>query len=243
MVSRPSIPNQRISKKTSQASDLSPREAIANAAVRLFGERGYSGTTMRDLAQEVGLLAGSLYAHIDSKETLLAEIVQGGFAQFLAIVQRLEASTDPPEVKLRAAIVAHMAAVAENPERTLVVLHQWRFLTEPNRKKAVAMRRSYAQTFMNIVEAGIASGAFSPKLNARIAVFGILGALNWTSEWYSPDGSASALEIGDWLADALIGGLRTGPRRSPEAQRSTEPAKRAAAKSAAKPPAARRKLA
>lgn len=241
MASRPSIPNQRMSKKTSRGSDLSPREAIANAAVRLFGARGYSGTTMRDLAQEVGLLAGSLYAHIDSKETLLAEIVQGGFEQFLAIARRLDASSDAPQVKLREAIVAHTVAVAENPERTLVVLHQWRFLAEPDRQKAVAMRRSYAQTFINIIDEGIASGVFSPKLNARIAVFGILGALNWTSEWYSPDGSASAQEIGVWLADALIGGLGTGPLGAPGAQRGTEPAKRAAARSVAMQPTATRR--
>ena len=236
-------------KKTSQSNDLSPREAIATAAVRLFGSRGYNGTTMRDLAQEVGLLAGSLYAHIDSKETLLAEIVQSGFEVFLTMARRLEASSDRPEVKLRAAIVAHLALVAENPERTLMILHQWRFLSDPNRKKAIAMRRSYAQTFMKIVDDGKTSGAFSPTLNTRIAVFALLGALNWTPEWYSPEGPASAREIGGWLADALIGGLRTGPRRASEVQRITEPAKRAVAKPASTKPApnklraAKRKLA
>ena len=231
-------------KKPSQSNDISPREAIATAAVRLFGGRGYNGTTMRDLAQEVGLLAGSLYAHIDSKETLLAEIVQSGFEVFLTMARRLETSSDRPEVKLRAAIVAHMALVAENPERTLMILHQWRFLSDPNRKKAIAMRRSYAQTFMKIVEDGKTSGAFSPKLNTRIAVFALLGALNWTPEWYSPEGPASAREIGGWLADALIGGLRTGPRRASEVQRSTEPAKRVAARPVPrKPRAAKRKLA
>ena len=231
-------------KKTSQSSDLSPREAIANAAVRLFGSRGYNGTTMRDLAQEVGLLAGSLYAHIDSKETLLAEIVQSGFEVFLTMARRLATSSDTPEVKLRAAIVAHMVLVAENPERTLMILHQWRFLSDPNRQKAIAMRRTYAQTFMKIVDDGKTSGAFSPELNTRIAVFALLGALNWTPEWYSPDGPASAQEIGGWLADALIGGLRTGPRRASEVRRSAEPAKRVAAKPApTKRPASRRKLA
>ncbi|MDN5856301.1 MAG: TetR/AcrR family transcriptional regulator, partial [Actinomycetia bacterium] len=62
---------------------LSPaREAIFAAATRLFGERGYSGTTMRDIAKAVGILPGSLYAHIESKEAVLVEIIEGGVDRF-----------------------------------------------------------------------------------------------------------------------------------------------------------------
>src|ERR1700686_4880898 len=123
----------------------SPREVIADVAVRLFGEHGYTGTTMRDIAEAVGVLPGSLYAHIDSKETLLLEIVSDGIARFLAIEQSLaaSASVDSPEVRLRKAIRAHVDVVAEDPQRSLVVFHQWRFLSEPNRASALAIRRRY----------------------------------------------------------------------------------------------------
>jgi AcrR family transcriptional regulator len=189
----------------------SARDAIADVAVKLFSEHGYTGTTMRDIAQAVGVLPGSLYAHIDSKETLLLEIVKHGIARFLAVEQLLEASVDAPETRLRAAILAHIEAVAEDPQRSLVVFHQWRFLSEPNRASAAAMRRRYANTFVKIIDSGKSRGVFSPRLDTRIAVFTILGALNWLPEWYSPKGSASAAEIADHLADALILGLREGP--------------------------------
>lgn len=195
---------------TQQTNATTPREAIADVAVRLFSEHGYTGTTMRDIANAVGMLPGSLYAHIDSKETLLLEIVQTGIERFLAIERLLKASTEPPEERLRIAIKAHVAVVAENPERMLVVFHQWRFLSDPNRARAVTMRRRYAQTFVKIVDDGIARGDFSPQLDTRIAVFGILGALNWTPEWYSPKGRASAEEIGEKLTQILICGLRQG---------------------------------
>src|SRR5450755_2439237 len=120
-----------------KAVKISTRVAIADTAVRLFGEHGYTGTTMRDIAEAVGVLPGSLYAHIDSKETLLLKIVSDGIARFLAIERALAISDDSPEVSLRKAIRAHIDVVVEDPKRSLVVFHQWRFLSEPNRASAV----------------------------------------------------------------------------------------------------------
>ena len=124
--------------KKKQVKSSGTREVIADVAVRLFGEHGYTGTTMRDIAEAVGVLPGSLYAHIDSKETLLLEIVKEGIARFLAIEQSLQGSAESPESRLSKAIRAHVDVVAEDPQRSLVVFHQWRFLSEPNRASAVA---------------------------------------------------------------------------------------------------------
>jgi len=208
--------------KKRQAKGTSTREVIADVAVRLFGLNGYTRTTMRDIAEAVGVLPGSLYAHIDSKETLLLEIVSEGIARFLAIEQSLEASADSPEARLRKAIRAHVDVVAEDPQRSLVVFHQWRFLSEPNRASAVAMRRRYANAYVKIVNDGKATGVFSPRLDTRIAVFSILGALNWIPEWYSDKGAASPGEIADKMAEALIFGLRDG-REWAESRRVVEP--------------------
>lgn len=185
----------------------SPRAAILDASVRLFGEHGYTGTTMRDIAKAVGVLPGSLYAHIDSKETLLLEIVESGIERFLAVQELVESSKAPADEKLRIAIKAHVAIVADDPGRTLVVFHQWRFLTEPNRTRAVSMRRRYAQTFMQILTEGMESGVFRADLDKRVVVFSVLGALNWTPEWYSPNGEMGAEEIGNRFADTMLLGL------------------------------------
>jgi len=190
-----------------------PREVITDAALRLFGAKGYNGTTMRDIAQEVGILPGSLYAHIDSKQGLLEEIVQSGIEPYLEILRALKESEHRPSEKLRRYIVAHVNVVAQNPERTFVVFHEWRFLTEPKRSLAVKLRRRYAQGLTQIVNDGIACGEFSSELTEHIAVFSIIGALNWIPEWYSPHGPSSADVIGNQLADTLIDGLRTRPSR------------------------------
>jgi len=185
-------------------------EAIIAAAVRIFSQRGYTGTSMRDIAKEVGILPGSLYAHIESKEALLVEIVLSGTKSFQSI-QKMIAKSDASATDLMStAIKEHIKIVAENPEKCLIVFHQWRYLNESNRALAVFMRRKYAESFSNIVKKGIASGEFSPELDKRIAVFSILGALNWTPEWFSSKGTEKADEIGKKMVDFLLFALKHG---------------------------------
>jgi TetR/AcrR family transcriptional regulator, cholesterol catabolism regulator len=192
-----------------------PREAILEAAVALFGKRGYAGTTMRDIAAEVGVLPGSLYAHISSKETLLDEIVELGIESFLAIEANLPDEGSGAD-KMRAAIKAHVAVAAVHPGRSLVVFHQWRFLTEPNLTRALNKRRRYQQLFVRLIDEGIADGSFDSTVDTKIAVFTILGALNWIPEWYSPRGHYGPAEIGERIADQLLRGLQPAKVNAPK---------------------------
>ena len=113
-----------------------PREAILDAAMRLFSKYGYPGTSMRDIAREVDMLPGSLYAHIQSKGKLLVELVESGIERFLAIENVLTPSM-PAEMQMRTAIKAHVTIATENPEGALVVFHQWRFLSEPKLSRVI----------------------------------------------------------------------------------------------------------
>ncbi|MCB2050927.1 MAG: TetR family transcriptional regulator [Novosphingobium sp.] len=184
-----------------------PRQAILNAAIRLFGKQGYTGTSMRDIANEVGVLPGSLYAHIQSKEALLVEIVADGIGRFLgAIRSHVDAGATSKE-RLRRMIIAHLEVVADNPERSLVVFHQWRFLSEANLPEAIERRRAYEKAFIDVIQAGVDAGEFRARLDKRLAVFTILGALNWAPEWYSPQGKLGPREIGETIADTLISGI------------------------------------
>lgn len=184
-----------------------PRAAILNAAMRLFGKQGYTGTSIRDLANEVGVLPGSLYAHIQSKEALLVEIVADGIHRFIAAVEPHAYGTASPVDSLRAMIIAHVEVVAENPERSLVVFHQWRFLGESNLPEAIERRRAYEACFIKVIEDGVAQGLLKQDINQRIAVFTILGALNWTPEWLSPEGRLSPQAVGALMARTLLEGV------------------------------------
>lgn len=184
-----------------------PREAIVDAAMHLFGKQGYTGTSMRDIASAVGVLPGSLYAHIQSKEALLVDIVEDGINRFLAAVLPHAASDASAPEKLRRMIIAHVEVVADNVERSQVVFHQWRFLGDGNIQAAIEKRRDYERAFVGVMEQGVKAGELRAELNLRIAVLTILGALNWTPEWFSPGGKLSPAEIGGLIADTLMIGV------------------------------------
>ncbi len=192
---------------TAPQANGSPREAIRDRAVHLFGKQGYTGTSMRDIASAVGVLPGSLYAHIASKEALLVEIVNDGIGRFIDRVAPFVGAEGSPATRLRSMIVAHVEVVADHPERSLVVFHQWRFLGSENLPAAIQRRRDYERLFVEVVEQGIADGSLKADINARIAVLTILGALNWTPEWLSPGGRLNPAEVGDLMAGTLLGGI------------------------------------
>lgn len=184
------------------------RGAILEEATRLFGAQGYTGTTMRDIAAAVGLLPGSLYAHIDGKEDLLLAIVESGIDKFLALGYSAVAGPDSAESRLRQLIKGHVAIVAQNAERTLVVFHQWRYLTGESLDRVVDKRRQYEAIITTVVEDGFRAGIFNEKLDLKASVLGLLGALNWTAEWYKQDGPDTAEEIGERIADSMLLGLK-----------------------------------
>lgn len=184
------------------------RGSILEESTRLFGAQGYTGTTMRDIATAVGVLPGSLYTHIDGKETLLLEIVEAGIDKFLALGYAAVAGPGNADQRLRALIKGHVSIVAQNAGRTLVVFHQWRYLTGENLERIVEKRRQYEVIMTTVVEDGRREGLFSPKIDLKTSVLGLLGALNWTAEWYKPDGPDSGEVIGERLADAILLGLR-----------------------------------
>lgn len=187
------------------------RGAITDAAMHLFGKQGYTGTSMRDIAGAVGLLPGSLYAHIDGKEGLLLEIVADGIGRFIRAVEVHASLPSNPIERLRRMIVAHVEVVSDNPERSQVVFHQWRFLSPENLPAAIERRRQYEAFFIKVFQDGVAAGAVKPKLDLKIAVRTMLGALNWTPEWFSSEGKLTAREVGEHMADTLLGGILTEP--------------------------------
>ena len=182
-------------------------EKIYQHATRLFGERGYPSTSMRDIGEAVGILAGSLYSHISSKEALLLDIIENAIDRYLAAITPLATSEEPADVRLRESIRAHVRLVADNVEETLVSLHQWKYLSEVNRKRVASKRQACEDLFVAMIDEGIAVGIFKDVSHPKVAVAGIMGMLNWVPEWFSPEGSETAEQIGDDLADLVMTGL------------------------------------
>src|SRR3712207_6495373 len=105
------------------------KEQILQTAGSMFSRLGYHGTTMRDIARELNIQGGSLYAHIESKEDVLWAIVERAAEQFLTAARPLAALDAPAGDRLRAMVRAHVDVVARNLDDATVFFHEWRFLS------------------------------------------------------------------------------------------------------------------
>lgn len=183
-------------------------QRILDEAIRLFGERGYPVIGMRDLSDAVGILPGSLYSHIQSKEHLLLDIVVSGITAFIDAIEPIVDSDLAPDVKLREAIRAHMRVLAEQVEQTRVTFHQWQYLGPEKRPEAAQVRADYEALLTRILDEGIKTKAFRRTKHQRLAILSIIGILGSATEWYQPEGRSSSDEIADAITDNLLLGLQ-----------------------------------
>src|SRR6478735_496838 len=119
----------------------SPRkEQIYQTAGALFSRQGYHATTVRDIARALNMQGGSLYAHIETKEDMLWQIVERAAAEFLGAVGPLVSLPLPAGTRLRRMLAAHVGVVARNLDNATVFFDQWRFLGPERRTRIAAAR-------------------------------------------------------------------------------------------------------
>jgi len=179
---------------------------IIAAAERLFRQKGYLATTVRDIADELGVRGASLYSHIGGKEELLWAIASRAADEFFAALQPIAASDEPAQLKLRKAVIAHVGVITRNLDAAAVYFNEWRHLGTRRRNQFAKRRDEYEALFRTILRDGITRGIFAP-VDEKFAALLVLSALNWTHQWYKPDGPLTAEEVGRTLADMLLNGL------------------------------------
>jgi AcrR family transcriptional regulator len=186
---------------------VSPAQ-IEREAVRLFSEKTYPDVGMRDISDAVGILPGSLYVHVKSKEEILFNIVERGILNYLVTLTPIVESAEPAGARLRKTILAYMNVLDSNLTQTRVAVFQWSYLSQPNRERVVKLRERFRQLFTTLVEEGISSGEFIPMRHPGIVTIAVIGLLNSTMHWYCPTGTVSAEKVGEQLAELVLGGLR-----------------------------------
>ncbi|MFN3928264.1 MAG: TetR/AcrR family transcriptional regulator [Thermoflexus sp.] len=184
------------------------RKDILRAAGRLFSQRGYYGTSIRDIARAIRLQGGSLYAHIASKEELLWEIVDEAAQAFLSGLEPIVRSEHPPLEKLRLAVAAHLRVVTERQDAAVVFNHEWRALSPKRRSEILARRDAYEVLFREILREGINAGVFRADLDVPLLTRFILTALNGVAVWYNPKGPLSTAQIAEAFTDWIVRGMK-----------------------------------
>lgn len=178
------------------------RDEILDAAGQLFSRQGFHATSMRDLARAVNLQGGSLYAHIESKEEVLFELVNRAADEFLSNAEAIPAHLLPKE-QLERLIRGHLEVIVRELDNATVFFHEWKFLNPDLQRKITARRDAYEGHFRRIIEAGVKSGQFQVE-DVRLASLFVLSALNWTYHWYRPGGKLSLASLSRHYCDLVF---------------------------------------
>jgi TetR/AcrR family transcriptional regulator, cholesterol catabolism regulator len=190
------------------------RRQIEDVASALFSSRGYAATSMRDIARALDLQGGSLYAHIPSKEAVLAAIVEEAASAFHAAVRPVAERPGPAAGRLREMVAAHVRVVTGGRERAKVFLFEWTFLGEERRAAIARSRAAYQGYFERVVAEGVAAGELDTP-DPRLAAVFILSAMNAIAHWYRPDGALGPDDLAAHYADLFLRGLRADEGTTP----------------------------
>lgn len=185
----------------------SRKEQIEEKATHLFKEKGYAATSMRDLAQLLGIEAASLYSHIKSKEEILQKICFRMADEFFDAWKDVEKEEQSHAAKMEKAAIAHVKVITKNTDASAVFFHEWRHLSEPHLAKFLSMKDDYEGRFMKILRDGMQSGEFK-LVDEKFMMLTILSSLNWTHNWYKPSGTLSPEEVGKKLSGLILNGLK-----------------------------------
>jgi AcrR family transcriptional regulator len=189
------------SKQTSPAlPDGNRRADLIRVSARLFRDRGYDGTTIRDIADAVGMRSGSPFYHFKSKQEILAAVMEEGLLSCLPAVEEIAAGALAPRAKFKALVRAHLETVlAEGHDFIPVLLYDWRSLGPELRPGIVALRDRYDSVWQGMLSELKRAGLV--KSDSKVARLLLLGAINFSVQWYRP-GKGCTL---DELAEEAVG--------------------------------------
>lgn len=182
------------------------KQEIIEQAELLFHKKGYLGTSMRDLAHVMDVEAASLYSHFPSKADILWQIAERCANEFFHAIKPIYQSKLNTQSKLKEMIIAHIKVITSNLNASVIFMTEWKHLPEEKYQVYSVMRDYYEQMFRKVIHDGVRENLFR-NVDEKFSSLTILSALNWTYQWYKPDGEMTPEQIGEHLAEMLLNGL------------------------------------
>lgn len=199
------------------------RAQILGAAARLFREHGYAATPLRQIAAAAGIQAGSIYYHFASKDDILVEVLDTGIAGVFGSVKSkitaLGAGASHRE-RIRAAVLGHLFGLLQHGDFSSASIRSYGQISAKLKQRHNGVREEYTRFWDELIVGAQRAGEIRDDIPAKTMRLYLLGALNWTVEWFNPR-RGSLEELSNNLCALVFGGIVTG--RLPHGDDSNEP--------------------
>jgi AcrR family transcriptional regulator len=203
------MPKPRAPSAAIHSADVTRGQILAEAA-RLFRHQGYAATTLRQVADAAGIKAGSIYYHFDSKDQILGEVLDKGIELVMqAVRQRIDAlPTDATyRQRIAAGIEGHLYGMLHYGDFTSANIRIYGQIPLAAKKKHRVVRRAYAEYWDHLFDAARTAGELRTDASLAVIRLFVIGALNWTVEWYNPKRGAFkefAAQITNIIFDGIL---------------------------------------
>lgn len=181
-------------------------DLILSEAARLFKQKGFGGSSMRDLAEQVGMEAASLYYHIGSKEEILEKICFDVACTYIVHLEEIEKKDESNLDKLKELIRLHVRMMINKGAEVSVTNHDWKYLSQEKLAEFKELREFYEARVKALLIEGVKVGEFAP-VNTTVALYTILSSLRWIEYWWKPQRGISATELENSIITIILNGL------------------------------------
>jgi AcrR family transcriptional regulator len=200
--------------RTRRNNESNRRDALLRVSAKLFREKGFDGTSIRDISAAAGMHSGSPFYHFKTKQDILVAVMEQGLAEGLRKTEEVMALTISPEQKLHRLIRAQLGTILEEGNDFIpVLLYDWRSLTSANRRRIVAVKDRYDALWQQVIDELKRAGHMPG--DAQLMRLLILGAVNWAGTWYRAGGRLSLDEVADGAARLFLQGAMGASERVP----------------------------
>jgi len=186
------------------------KEQLTKQSILLFEKKGFSSTSIQDITNAMNVTKGTFYYYFSSKEQLLMDIHDEYITDLIErLIKISEDELITQRDKLEEIIFLLINDIPNNGPSARVFFREMRHLVSENRKKIKLKREEFRLNIEKVISEGIANGEFLESLRADMIAFGVLGIMNWTYNWYNPEGEILIKELCKIYTDLLLRGILT----------------------------------
>ena len=193
--------------KIKSGQNVTKKDTIVATAAALFREKGFAASSMRDLADKVGVEAASLYNHIKSKSEILQDICFNVANRFMTHIEKVESSNSSAIEKIETILRFHIHQMIHNYEEVYVSDREWKHLEDPYLSNFQTLRRTYRKRFASIIEDGIKNKELK-NIDAPTAVLIMLHAVAGIESWHRSTQKIDADQLEKNMVLIMVEGLR-----------------------------------